>query len=79
MESNFIKTTRKNVNLGNIINDIEGINILKDRLEKRYLKYTKFNNILKDQKQCGIIFVLNLELLSIKETKRAIDNIKKKN
>lgn len=48
-------------------------------MEKRYLKYTKFNNILKYQKQCGIIFVLNLELLSIKETKRAIDNIKKKN
>lgn len=46
------------------------------RLEERYLRYSAFNNRLKDPKECGILFVLNPEHLAIEETKRALHSLK---
>ncbi|AJC91377.1 ArsA family ATPase [Campylobacter subantarcticus] len=71
----LLKQREKNSNLQNIIGNIEGKDILKDNLENRHLRYSKFLNILKDFKQCGIIFVLNLEILPINETLRAIEEL----
>lgn len=45
-------------------------------LEQRYQKYSKFENILKND--CDIILVLNPELLAINETQRAIESLRQK-
>lgn len=66
----------KSQHLEGIIGHIEGKKPLHDRLEERHLLYTKFFNMLHDEKQSGIIFVLNPEQLSIAETTRAIDELK---
>ena len=73
----LLRQREKNSNLQNIIGNIEGKDILKDNLENRHLTYLKFLNMLKDANKCAIIFIINPEILSINETKRAIEELKK--
>ncbi|MBF7045488.1 ArsA family ATPase [Campylobacter volucris] len=75
----LLKQREKNSNLQNIIGNIEGKDILKDNLENRHLRYSKFLNILKDNHQCAILLVLNLEKLPINETLRAIEELQIEN
>lgn len=75
----LLKQREKNSNLQNIIGNIEGKDILKDNLENRHLRYSKFLNILKDNNQCAILLVLNLEKLPINETLRAIEELQIEN
>lgn len=75
----LLKQREKNSNLQNIIGNIEGKDILKDNLENRHLRYSKFLNILKDNSQCAILLVLNLEKLPINETLRAIEELQIEN
>ncbi|MGP1450386.1 MAG: ArsA family ATPase [Wolinella sp.] len=62
--------------LGHISDSSSNISM---RLEERYLRYSAFNNRLKDPQACGIIFVLNPEHLAIEETRRAIESLRKEN
>lgn len=63
----------------NILGHIEDKNPLEKRIEERYLLYTRFQNCLKDTKECGIIFVLNTDYLSLMETQRAIQTLQQEN
>lgn len=55
---------------------IENNSLIK-RLEQRYEIYNEFQTILMDSQQTSVVFVLNPDLLSINETQRAIDELKK--
>ncbi|RAX58386.1 hypothetical protein CCZ01_02930 [Helicobacter monodelphidis] len=75
----LLSEQEKSSHLEGIVGHIEGKNILKDRIEERYLIYTKFFNQLHNPQECGIIFVLNPEFLPIQETQRAVESLKKEN
>lgn len=71
----LLSNKERNSRLESIVGNIDDKDSITQKLEKRYLLYTQFNNILKDKEASGISFVLNPDSLSLNETQRAIQSL----
>lgn len=71
----LLSAKERDTRLEGIIGNLDDKDSITQKLEKRYLLYTEFNNILKNSEKSGIIFVLNPDSLSLSETKRALNSL----